>query len=111
MDIVEALKLIIARSPNAAEEAIRTIAAARNNSPVLQIRYANVLIRALADPEANFSSDERELLSSVIEAPGSESRGFTLRVRLTEAERAHLEDLANAAGLSISDYVRRKIFE
>lgn len=110
MDIVEALKIIIARSPNAAEEAIRAIAAARNRSPVLQIRYLTVLTRALADPQASFSAEERELLSSAIEAPESESRDFMLRVRLTDSERAELQMAADQSGISMSEYVRKKIF-
>lgn len=110
MDIIEALKVIIAKSPNASEEAIRTIAAARNRSPILQVRYSNVLIRAFADPAAKFTPAERELLSSVIEAPEGQGRDYTLRVRLTNAERAQIETAADAAGMNVSDYVRSKLF-
>ncbi len=110
MDIIEALKVIIARSPRAAEQAIRTIEAARNRSPVLQTRYSNVLIMAMADPEAKFTQDERELLAAGIEAPEGESRDFMLRVRLTDAERIALQDAAEADNQSMSEYARRKIF-
>ena len=110
MDTIAALKLIIARSPRAAEEAIRTIAAARNNSPVVQIRYLNTLQRALADPEATFSPDERDLLADGIETPESESREFMLRVRLTDTERSMLQAAADETGTSMSEYVRRKLF-
>ncbi len=109
-NIIEALKVIIAKSPNAAEEAIRTIAAARNNSPILQVRYSNVLIRAMADPSADFTKDEREMLASAIEAPDGGNRGFMLRVRLTDDERIALQDAANQAGQSMSEFVRQKIF-
>jgi hypothetical protein len=110
MDIIEALKIIIAKSPNAAEEAIRTIAAARNNSPILQVRYSNVLIRALADPRAEFTPDERELLAAVIETPGTATRDFTLNLRLTSSERVELEQAAQTAGLSLSEYSRQQLF-
>jgi hypothetical protein len=110
MDIIDALKLIIAKSPRAAEEAVRTIAAVRNNSPVVQIRYATVLTRALADPEAYFSLEERELLASMIEAPDSSGRDFTFRLRLTDSERAALQAAADETGMSMSEYARRKIF-
>lgn len=110
MYIIEALKIIIAKSPNAAEEAIRAIAAARNNSPILQIRYSNALTRALADPQANFTPEEREILSSVIESTPSETREFTLRIRLTDSERADLQTAADADNLTMSEYARRKIF-
>jgi hypothetical protein len=108
--MLAALQLIIARSPNAAEEALRTLAAARNNSPVLQIRYNVLLIRAFADPNAAFSNDERALLASAIEAPETDSRDFMLRVRLTDAERANLESASAAAGLSMSEFTRQKLF-
>jgi len=110
MDIIDALKTIIARSPRAAETAVRTIAAARNNSPVLQTRYANVLIMAMADPEATFTPEERAILASAVEAPESSSRDFILRVRLTDQERAELQQLADQDGIGMSEYVRRKLF-
>lgn len=110
MDIIETLKIIIARSPRAAETAVRTILAARNNSPVLQTRYANVLIMAMADPEATFTPEERALLAEGFEAPESTSRDFMLRVRLTDQERAALQQLADRDGIGMSEYVRRKLF-
>jgi hypothetical protein len=110
MDIIDALKIIIAHSPRASEQAIRTIAAVRNNSPVIQIRYANVLIMALADPEADFTQAERELLAAVIETPGTATRDFTLHLRLTSSERVELEQAAQTAGLSLSEYSRQQLF-
>ncbi len=112
MEIIDALKLVIARSPRAGEQALRAIAAARNGSPVLGIRYINVLIMALGDPDATFTPDERALIASAIETetPEGESRGFTLRVRLTDAERASLQAAADESGMSMSEFVRRKIF-
>ena len=110
MDIIDALKIIIARSPRAAETAVRTIEAARHNSPVLQTRYANVLIMALADPEATFSPAERATLATAIEAPETNSREFMLRVRLTEQDRAELQQLSEQDGIGMSEYVRRKLF-
>lgn len=111
MDIIEALKIIIAKSPRAGEEAIRTIAAARNKSPILQARYSNVLIRAFADPEANFTPEERETLAAGIEAPNTGNRGYTIQVRLNTSEYASISGSAEMAGQSISEYVRQKLFE
>jgi hypothetical protein len=39
------------------------------------------------------------------------TRSNTLRIRLTEAERAGLDEAAAAAGQSRSEYARRRIFE
>ena len=110
MDIIDALKIIIAHSPRASEQAIRTIAAVRNNSPVIQIRYANVLIMALADPEADFTQAEREILASAIEPSETTTRNIALHVRLTPGEQAELEQAAETAGQSLSEYVRRRLF-
>jgi hypothetical protein len=111
MDIVDALKLIISRSPRAAENALRTYQAVRNNSPVVQARYSQVLIMALADPEASFSPEERQVLADGIESPEPANRDFILRVRLTEAERSELETACEYTGMSMSEYVRRKLFQ
>ena len=110
MDIIEACRIIISRSPNAAEEAIRTISAARNNSPVLQTRYLNTLQRALADPQAEFTREERETLSMSIGDVKIEGRDYMLRIRLTDSEHDALESAASAAGITMSDYARDKIF-
>lgn len=111
-DIIDALKTIVARSPRAAGEAMRTIVAARNNSPVLQARYAQVLIRALADPDAKFTDEEREALAAGIDAPEpGGGRDLVFRLRLSGDERMALENAAAAAGLNMSDYVRRRLFE
>ena len=39
-----------------------------------------------------------------------ETRNFTLRTRLTDAERSQLQAAADQIGQSMSEYVRRKIF-
>jgi hypothetical protein len=110
MDTIEALKLIIARSPRAAEHAVIAIQAARNKSPILQARYAQVLTMALADPAAEFTADERAVLAAGIDGGDAGGRDFTLRVRLTEQERVSLSDAADAEGISLSEYVRRRLF-
>lgn len=111
-NLTQAAKLIIARcSAPTGEEAIRLLAAVRANSPMVQTRYQVLLIRALADPEADFTPAERETLAAGIEPQdGSGSRDFTLRVRLNSAEQASLQVAAEAAGMSMSEYVRSKLF-
>jgi hypothetical protein len=109
-DIITSLKIIIAKSPAAAEEAIRAIAAAKNNSPVLQTRYANCLIRALADPQAEFTQAEREQLAAGITTE-TDTKDFMLRVRMSQAERMQLAQLADAAGVNMSEFVRKKLFD
>lgn len=105
-----ALKIIIAKSPAAMQEAIKCIQAISANSPIIQQRYNRVVDLALNDPEAKFSPDERAEIASHLETTTDETRSYTLRVRLTEIEQAELEQLADEDQQSLSEYVRSKIF-
>lgn len=108
----EALRLIITKSPLAASQAMETIRAIHAKSPILQIRYNNTVQMALNDPQAEFTPAERALLAEFVGSPDSSTnRDFMLRVRLTDAERAALQQSADQAQQSMSEYVRQKIFE
>lgn len=106
----EALRIIISKSTNATSEAIQCLAAIRAKSPVLQLRYNHCATLAFNDPEADFSRDERALIAEHLGTGGDESRSYMLRIRLTDAERIELTSLAEAAGLSMSEYVRQRMF-
>jgi hypothetical protein len=109
----DALRLIVAKSPRAAAEAVRTMTALRAGSPILQHRYQRVLEMALADPAAEFTSDERAVLADALtagEAVESGTRDRILRVRLSPAEWADLEATAADSGETLSSYVRRQLF-
>jgi hypothetical protein len=108
--MIDALKIIVARSPSAGRNALQAIQAVRSNSPVAHVRYLNVLQDALADGEAAFTLQERQILADAIEAPDVENRDYTLRVRLTESEHAELERVAQDAGQTLSDYTRVRLF-
>lgn len=108
--MIEALKLIVAKSPNAARQALQAIAAVSNKSPVAQVRYNHCVSIALNDGQAQFTQAERALLASYLDGTDSDNRSFMLRVRLTDTERARLQDAADAAGQSMSEYVRSLLF-
>ena len=77
-----------------------------------QARYNDAATAALNDPATDLSPEERRLIASHIEHEDSENRmGYTLRVRLSEAERAELETAAGEADLSLSEYARRAMLE
>lgn len=59
-----ALKLIVARSPQAGEEALSCLKAILANSPMIQVRYENVVALAFRDPQAAFTPDERATIAS-----------------------------------------------
>lgn len=106
----QALKLIIVKSPDAMREAMKTLQAIRAKSPIVQQRYNRVVDMALNDSQAEFTAEERAVLAAPLTGNEDEGRAFMLRVRLTEAERAELQEEANAANKNMSEYVRQKLF-
>ena len=106
----EALKLIIARSPNAAREAITCMRALAAKSPVVMQRYMHAMELALNDPTAIFSPKERVLLAEPLEVSEDENRSKTLRIRLTDSEWETLNEWAAKANMDKSKYVRSVVF-
>jgi len=111
MSKIDALKIIIAKSPAQCAEAAKAITAINKKSPWSDMRCNNVAIRALEDPDANFTEDERVAIADLMGETETEGRDYMLRVRLTNTEHAELEELAGNENLSVSEYVRRKLFE
>jgi hypothetical protein len=108
--VEEALKLIIARSPNAAAPALQCMQALRINSPVLAQRYNQVCQMAFSDPAAEFSAAERAIISDALSvSPLIGGRPTTLTVRLGDAERTQISEAAEAAGMSLSEYARWRL--
>jgi len=74
-------------------------------------RYNMAARLALEDTTTQYTADERRLIASFIEGGDEEgTRGFMLRVRLTESERSELAERAEEAGTNMSEYVRRLVF-
>lgn len=109
----EALRIIIAKSERAAPLALHTMRVARVQPSSAGRYYAQALQAALTDPNAVFTPEERQVLAEAI--PNDDgmdvTRSFTLRIRLTESERAELQRLADEVGQTMSEYARRRIFE
>lgn len=104
----DALRLIIAKSPAAAGQAIKTLHAVSVKSPLLQHRYNATLDMALNDPQAEFTPAERATLAQFA-AAGEKIRETRLQVRLTISEKLYLQQLAAERNLTLSDYVREKL--
>ena len=77
-DMINALKVIIVKSPNAMREAIKTIQAINSKSPMAQKRYNHVASIALNDGAANFSDEERVLIVGCMAAEDGERGRPTL---------------------------------
>jgi hypothetical protein len=106
---LEALRVIIVGSPSAFREAGKTIQALHANSPVIQQRLNFVGSMALNDLQADFTPDERGLIASVMGLQ-EDSDTTTISFKLTKAERAEVERLAQAEGYeNLSAYIRLKI--
>ena len=79
--------------------------------PCFQGRYNTAAQAALADPEANLTAEERRLIASFVEPESGELRSSMLRVRLTDSERDRIQQLADEAGMDMSEYVRTRVLE
>lgn len=64
--------------------------------------------QALDDTTATFSPEERLLLATLLGAPLLEHvRGLDIRLRVSKSEKAQVQQAADEAGLSVSNYIRR----
>lgn len=112
--MIDALKLIVARSPMAASQAMQCISAIKAKSPVVQHRYNRCVEAAFSDPNAEFSADERELIAEYVASEGGEDRPqskfFDVRIRVNATEKAAIQQKAANAGLTVSDFIRGRIF-
>lgn len=107
---LEALRIIIAGSPAAFREAGKTIQALQANSPIIQQRLNFVGSMALNDPQAEFTGNERILIAAVMGLQEEDSSVTTISFKLTRAERAEVERLAQAEGFKdLTSYIRSKI--
>lgn len=106
----ELLALIIARCPDLANQATRALRAHQVHSPIAQRRSSAVAADALRLHD-DWTEDERAALDSMarVAAGGLPRRDLNLIVRATDAEKARVQVDADAAGLSVSDYIRRAI--
>lgn len=110
MTTEQILGTIIGKAPALAGAASSALLAVRNGSPVAEQRVANVARIALEDHASAFTPDERLALANLLTDTSDETRTVTKRVRLTPSEVAQLEIAAEAAGMSVSEYIRQRLF-
>jgi uncharacterized protein (DUF1778 family) len=107
--MIEALKIILSKSSAYAGEAAQTIRAVSVRSTMAQRRYNLVAAAALGDPQADFTLEERAIIADSIRDETGESRVTQLQIRVSISEKLQIEDAAQAAGLSVSEFIRKKI--
>lgn len=108
-EIVEILRLIAAKSDSIRGEAVKTIMALNNNSPIIQKRLNFVASNALRDSSV-FTQDEINRITLLLNTEEGEARDYTLPIRLTQSEREELQRLAGDAGMTMSEYIRSRVF-
>lgn len=109
-EFIPTLRIVAAKSQTIGGEAAKTIQAINNNSPVAKQRCHYVATHALNDPEI-FTDDERATIAEMLAADSEDRTAYTLRVRMSESERAELHRQAESAGYDdISKYVRFALF-
>jgi len=78
--------------------------------PCPQARYNAAAAAALQDANAGYSLEQRQIIASFIEPESEDARTVMLHVRLSERERQELAKRAEAAGCSLSEFVRQRLF-
>ncbi len=101
--VIEAMQLIIGRSPSAYREAAKTIQAANANSSILQLRVNNAVEMALSDPQAEFNANERQFLADVMGGVDADNRPTSIRFDIQQ--RLLIQDAADGLGISFSAFV------
>lgn len=100
------LVIIAGGSQDAARIATDALRAQQNGSPMAAARAARAARLALSDPQATFTADERRQIAGLLE---NDRDAAPIRFRVSADERARLEQMAEDAELSISDFIRQKI--
>ena len=104
------IQLIISKSKEATPVAVQMLYSP--DSDMTLQRYGQAILIALIDKKADFTAKERELLASEMPAEGTdEKRTVVWQLRLTELEKLELQRRSDIEGLSMSEYVRRKLFQ
>jgi 16S rRNA U516 pseudouridylate synthase RsuA-like enzyme len=103
--MTDPLVIIASGSLAAARTAADAIRAREVGSPMAGARAARAARIALDDPQATFTEQERRVIVELLET----ERSDVLRLRVTPAEKAEVQRMAEDAGLTVSDFIRRRI--
>lgn len=109
-EIVETLRMIVARSSDAQREALGAIRAQQIKSPMAARRAERAAAIAFGDPSVEWTPVERLALSELLGQDADDTRTQDVRVRVNAAEKEQVKRMAAEAGFpSVSDFIRSKI--
>lgn len=106
LTLEDALRLIAARCPSIASEAIKSI---RATGRTRQMRYDWLVEQALRDPEAAWTAEERGALVALVSDGYEPPLARTVAARVTTEEHERITQEAEAAGQTVSEYVRMRL--
>lgn len=106
MNLPDALRLIAAKSPNNVQNAIRALRGAHRPDALSRRPVQYVLEQALVDPLADFTSAERADIAALLSGDSDDARTLDIRLRVAPAEKTRVQELADEAGMTVSDFVR-----
>lgn len=109
MTYIEAMQLLAAKSPAVGGEAAKTIRRLGNNTTNAQHMAERMIEYGLGDPQAELTTQERIDLAALLTGDSGETRNLDIRLRVTADEKQRVQDMADNAGLNISDFVRSRI--
>jgi hypothetical protein len=72
-------------------------------------RFNNVVKIAFSDPDAAFTPEQRAAITELIDI-SSDNRDAWFRMRITVDEYEAIRQSADSAGLSMSEWARRRMF-
>jgi hypothetical protein len=108
MNMREAIIDILTRAPSVAHEAAKTL---RAPEATRQMRYNALVLSALRDPEAQWTPEEQEALLAHYAEVDDAKTVHIGPFRVSPSERIQIEMAAERAGVSVSEWVRRRAAE
>lgn len=109
MELINALRLIAGKSPAALHEALGALRAQQTQSPLALRRADRAIELALQDPQAGFTADERQALAALLSGTPDGARTLDVRIRVNADEKQRVQEMAEEAGMTVSDFIRGKI--
>jgi hypothetical protein len=104
--IGDVLRLIAAKSPATSGQATRALRMV-GQPECRPIQYAIEL--ALSDPAASFTDDERTVITDHIAPAPAGAQTLDIRLRVNPGDRQQIQAMADAAGMTVSDFIRQKL--
>jgi hypothetical protein len=104
--IGDVLRLIAAKSPATSGQATRALRMV-GQPESRPIQYAIEL--ALDDPAASFTDAERMAITDHIVPALAGAQTLDIRLRVNPGDKQQIQAMADAAGMSVSDFIRQKL--